>query len=326
MRLGDFYQTCIRIGWAADVHSRETVDDQLASSRREYEALPEHLKPYYDRERLTNPFGDTRIAVGSEDVELRTAMIGIIVDPPEILTAAYLRDRGQRIDALIAHHPVGVARGTNPWEEEPVVGLLTSYGVPRAAIEGAIQDEVARRRAEYDDFQITAVEEARRHGFALACVHNPADYCLRRYLEAKLDEARPQQVGDVVALLLTIPEFRPSMAIGAWPRVVAGDPDRPAGRVVAKVAGWIFPLVAYPLMAAAGVGTVVQFGRSHAHYQAAAQCGINVVCLPHYGADSLGVNLVLDDVERLHGPLDVIGCHGFTRVRREGADAFSVLG
>ena len=107
--------------------------------------------------------------------------------------------------------------------------------------------------------------------------------------------------------------------------MVAGAPDRPAGRVVARVAGWIFPPTAYPLMAAAGVSTVVTFGASYARYQAAAQCGINVVCLPHYGADSLGVNLVLDGVERLPGPLEVINCHGFTRVRREGADAFSVL-
>ena len=86
MRLGDFYQTCVRIGWAHDVHSRETVDEQLADARREYEALPERHRRFFDREhRLYRPGNQWESAIHDYYVEV-DAEIGRTIDAANAAT------------------------------------------------------------------------------------------------------------------------------------------------------------------------------------------------------------------------------------------------
>src|SRR5918998_157490 len=108
MNLRDLYETSVHLGMALDVRGEAALQAQMERARQEYESLPPWQQPYFDQERFRNPFGDVRIANGPDDVELHTILLGINIGVPELLLADRLRSKGQRIDAVIAHHTHGI--------------------------------------------------------------------------------------------------------------------------------------------------------------------------------------------------------------------------
>src|SRR5689334_12844294 len=108
MKLRDLYETSVRLGMALDMRGEAALRRQMARRREEYEAAPAWQRPFYDQERFVNPFGDVRIANGPDDVELDTILLGIDIHTAELVLADRLRSKGQRIDAVIAHHTHGI--------------------------------------------------------------------------------------------------------------------------------------------------------------------------------------------------------------------------
>ena len=107
------------------------------------------------------------------------------------------------------------------------------------------------------------------------------------------------------------------MAAGAGPKVMSGAADWAAGRILLKFGGgYILPPEAYTLLGRAGVNTVVQIGCTPPHARAAQEARVAIVRVPHAACDTIGLNLLLDAVERRHGPLHVIPCQAFERLRR----------
>jgi hypothetical protein len=66
--------------------------------------------------------------------------------------------------------------------------------------------------------------------------------------------------------------------------------------------------------AAAGVGTLVDMHMGEEHRKKAAELKLNVVIAGHMASDSLGMNLVVDQFERLG--VDILPVAGFIRVSR----------
>ena len=87
MTVRELYEAAIELGIALDPRSRETLDAELARRKQEFESLPEWKKPYFDHERLRNPYGDVRIVNGPEDAEVYTALAGINIGTDEFLIA-----------------------------------------------------------------------------------------------------------------------------------------------------------------------------------------------------------------------------------------------
>ncbi|MFH0806977.1 MAG: hypothetical protein V2A57_01005 [Elusimicrobiota bacterium] len=69
-------------------------------------------------------------------------------------------------------------------------------------------------------------------------------------------------------------------------------------------------------LATAGVGTIVGMHMSDEHYKNAEKFHINVVIAGHISSDTLGLNLLFDEVEKKFGKIEFFGCSGFTRIRR----------
>src|SRR5919202_1061842 len=143
MNLRELVDTSVRLGMALDLRDEDALRRQMDTRRREYAALPDWQKPYYDQERFTNPYGDVRIASSPrppEEVALQTILLGIDIHVPELLLADRLRSRGRRIDAVIAHHASGVGVSSSlSWDTMSVlVDMLVGEGVPRADAEGSI--------------------------------------------------------------------------------------------------------------------------------------------------------------------------------------------
>ncbi|OPZ71816.1 MAG: NIF3 (NGG1p interacting factor 3) [Firmicutes bacterium ADurb.Bin456] len=73
---------------------------------------------------------------------------------------------------------------------------------------------------------------------------------------------------------------------------------------------------AYAKLAIAGVGTLVVMHMSEKHRKEAEKHHINVVVAGHMASDSLGLNLVLDQLAQRG--VEVIPCAGLIRYERKG--------
>ena len=92
MKLSEIYRTCIDAGMEADPRPAEELRRVLAEAQKAYEKLDEDEKPFYDTERLTNPYADTRIACGDPDLEVRGLLTGVDMETAEVLLADRLRE------------------------------------------------------------------------------------------------------------------------------------------------------------------------------------------------------------------------------------------
>ena len=95
-----------------------------------------------------------------------------------------------------------------------------------------------------------------------------------------------------------------------------GDPDKDAGRIFVDMTGGTEgPKKAYARLSQAGVGTIVAMHLSEEHFKCVKDEHINIVIAGHIASDTLGLNLLLDGLEKA-GRLNVVPCSGFVRVKR----------
>ena len=319
--LRDLYETSIQIGRELDPRGQAAIDRQLQQRREEYDVLPAWEQALYDRERFRNPYGDVRIANGPDDTPIRTALVGINMHVKEMLLGVQLAARGRPFDAYISHHTnsVGISASLFADFMEVNVDYLIWEGVPEDEARASIFDYMAERLREHEDMHRIGPDTAKLLGYPLACIHTPVDYAHRQFINALFAREQPRTVGDIMELMLSIPEMQEAARIGAVPRIMTGDPAQPAGRIHAKFAGgYAYPPSAFPLLAQAGVTTVVQVSAGAATVTACREHGIAVVRLPHYATDNIGQNLLLDELMRRLEPFDVIPCNYFGRVDRAG--------
>jgi hypothetical protein len=319
VKLRELYETSVRLGMALDIRGAAALQRQMAQRRREYEALPAWQQAYYDQERFQNPFGDVRIANGPAETELETILLGINITVAELLLADRLRQKGTRIDAVIAHHTHGIGVAPSLAEDfMPVmIDMLASEGVPRDEAERVIAPYVEDKLRAIEDFHRIGPDTARLLGLPLACIHTPADYYIGEGVRPVVEAATHSTVGDVVRALLAMPEVQSAARIGAAPRIMSGEASWPAGRIFMKFGGgYILPPAAYPLLGQAGVHTVVQIGCGAEHARAAQAARVAIVRVPHAACDNIGINLLLDAIIAEHGPLRVIPCNSFERISR----------
>ena len=68
------------------------------------------------------------------------------------------------------------------------------------------------------------------------------------------------------------------------------------------------------LLATAGVGTIVGMAIYERNLEKAREAHVNVVIAGHMASDSIGINLILDELVRRG--IDVVPCSGLIRVAR----------
>lgn len=317
MKLGDIYTTAIAAGIEADARTRPEIDHVLASAKNEYDALAEDEKEFFDTERLTNPYDDTRICVGDPDLEVRGLITGIDMEVGEVVLADRLRERGAPIDLVFAHHPEGPGYANLHRVMYMQADLWAAQGVSIAAADALIAPRAAeiRRRIMPNNFWRT-IQAAEHLGFAMMSCHTPADNHVNAFVQQFLDERAPATLGKVVKVLREIPEYADAARKGYGPALILGDEDARPGRIVVDMTGGTEgPTDALDRLSQVGVGTLVGMHYSEEHRKRADELKLNLVIAGHISSDVLGMNLVLDRLEKL-GPLDIICTSGMVRVKR----------
>lgn len=315
MRLNDIYRLAIELGKANDVRG-ERIDILLQDKKKSFDKLNDSEKAYYDMEELFNPYSDCRILHGIPETEIQTVFCGIDMETPEIILADRLRERGEQIDLVLAHHPEGIAQAAMHEVLTLQSDLMEKFGVPINIAESILASrisEVKRGMAPLNHQR--AVDAARLLNIPFMCVHTPADNMAAFYLQQLLDRENIVDLSNLIDILHAIPEYEAARRLKAGPILLVGDMKRRPGRILVKFSGGTAgPEKAYEKMAQAGVGTYICMHITDKHRQAARENHINVIVAGHMASDSLGMNLFLDQLEQ-QGITTIPGS-GLIRVKR----------
>jgi len=313
MKVVDIHHLAIEMARGADFRSAETIDDLLKRRKEKFEKLTKKEQESFDKESLSNPYSDSRILNITEDKEIKKVLFGIDIGPAEVLLAKEIGD----IDLIISHHPLGKALATLHEVMELQCDVLALYGVPINIAEGLMIERISEvaRGINAINHQRT-VDTAKILNTNLMCLHTACDNLAAMFLKKMVEEKKPERIEDLINLLMEIPEYKESTRMGAGPKIFVGKKQNHCGKVaITEITGGTegSPRI-YEKMAQAGIGTIIGMHMGKEHWEEAKKALINVVIAGHMSSDSLGINLLLDQMEKRG--IKIIPCSGLIRISR----------
>lgn len=313
MKIKEIFDLAIQMGIGADLRGQEEIKKDLSFKQEKFNELREKDREVFDKETLTNPYSDSRILNIVEDKEIKKILVGIDIEPCELVMANQLGG----VDLVISHHPLGMALVNLYDVMEMQCDILHQYGVPINIAEKLTKikiSEVARglNKVNYS----RTVDAANVLKMNLMCIHTPCDNLAADFLKKKIDSAKPERISELIDLLMDLPEYKTAAKHGAGPKVFVGNSDNKCGKIVLTeiTGGTEGSSKIYEKMAQVGIGTVVGMHISEENKQEAENALINVIVAGHMSSDSLGVNLFLDRLEK--NGVEIIPCSGLTRFSR----------
>jgi len=317
LKIKEIYQLAVEKGIEQDPRARETVMKLLEKERKLYDELKEDEKKEFDQDKLFNPYGDTRLLYGDPEREVTRVLSGIDMETAEVLLADRLSTRGTKIDLIIAHHPEGKAMSALYQVMSLQEDVLAKFGVPINVAEGIMASRINEVKLGLMPLNHNrAVDAARLLDIPLMCIHTPADNHVNTLLQNMMDEKQPETLDDVIKILKEIPEYAEAVQYNAGPAIVLGDKKNRAGKIMVDMTGGTSGSEdAYAKLATAGVGTLIVMHIGEKHRKEAEKNHIKVIIAGHMASDSLGLNLVLDQLVRRG--VEVVPCAGLLRYERK---------
>ena len=317
MKLTDIYKSIIEQGIKHDPRGANGVKNYLSKVKKEYNKLSAKEKQDFDNEKLTNPYSDTRLLYGTGNKEVKNILVGIDMETPELLLAEALRRKGKKIDLVLSHHPQGFARSIFHEVMNVQLDILKSLGLPEKKVKKLLDErmsEVMRKGLAANAMR--PLDCARLLDIPFMCAHTVADNCVAGYLTKLFKNKKPSTVGDIIELLLKEPEYKYAVSTNAGPKLLLGKPSNRCGKIALEMTGGTEgSKKIFPDLVKAGVKTIVGMHMSEEHYKKAKKHSINVLIAGHISSDNLGINLLLDAVDKKK-KLNIIECSGFKRIRR----------
>ena len=317
MTIQDIQTLSVRMGIAADSRSSERIKHVLERKRKKFEKIADEEKHEFDQESLVNPYSDSKVLHVVQDKEVKKVLVGIDIEPAELLIAKHLGG----IDLVISHHPSGRALADLHEVMDLQVDILHEYGVPVNIAEGLLRDKVAEvARGINPRNNWRTVDAARLIGMNLMCMHTTADNNAAKFLKTKLEGQDLEYVEDVLNLLRGIEEYKEAGKIGSGPRLYTGKPENRAGKIAVGFTGGTegSPKL-YEKIAQAGIGTLIDMHASEEHKKEAEEANLNVVIAGHMSSDSIGMNIILDELEKQG--IEIVPCSGMIRISRVNKNA-----
>jgi len=313
MKIEEIYNLAINKGIEADFRGKEGVEKLLERRKEKYEKLSEKEKEEFDLESFENPYLDSRVLNITEDKEIKKILVGIDIEPAEILLAKEI----DNIDLIISHHPLGKALANLHEVMELQCDVLNQYGVPINIAEGLMKERIEEvaRGVNRLNHQRT-VDTAKILGFNLICLHTACDNLAAKFLKDKIEKEKLERLEDLMDFLKEIPEYKEALKSGAGPKIFVGAEENRCGKIsVAEITGGTEPSPKiYEKIAQAGIGTIVGMHMGEESRKEAETSNLNIVIAGHMSSDSLGVNLFLDELEKKG--IEIIPCSGLIRVSR----------
>jgi putative NIF3 family GTP cyclohydrolase 1 type 2 len=161
-----------------------------------------------------------------------------------------------------------------------------------------------------------AVDTARILGIPFICIHTPADNCVTYFLTKTFEKEKPYKLKDIMDILKGIPEYETQSRIQVAPKIVSGSEDNRCGKIFIDMTGGTSgSKEIFDKFANSGVSTLVGMHIGEDYLEKAKKANLNVLIAGHISSDSLGLNLLFDEIEK-EQRLEFIGASGFERNRR----------
>ena len=317
----NIFELAIRMWKKNDPRWKKELERYMSDCKAEYQALWKDEKKYYNPEFLEHPYHDSMIYHGSLDTKVQKIIVWIDVEWPEILLVhEYNKTTKKPIDLIVGHHPessalIGISKlqkdiapfvGANTWVP---LNLTEKIEAPRVW-------EVEKRFSPLNHHR--AIPFAKMLDIPYIWFHTPADNCVHTYLEKLIEKNSKELVylEDIIKLLLKEPEMHYSKKLGSWPAIWNGEKKSRAWKIVVTgiTGGTESSKDIYAEYAKAWVWTILEMHMSADHLAEAKKHNLNVIMTDHMASDSLGMNLILDEVEKLW--VEILDFSGFTRFSR----------
>jgi len=313
MKLNEIYKLGINFGIKNDLRGEAAVRKQLQRSKKEYESLSAKEKEFFDLDLLENPYPDTRLANGDPNLEIKKILTGIDIETGEVLLA----DRIGGIDLIIAHHPEGRSLAELDEQMHLQTEILAKIGVPINIAQGLMHSrigEVQRRLHPANHYR--TIDAAKLLNMPMIIAHTICDNAAATFVQKLIERGKPETVGEIMNLLMEVPEYHEARKNGAGPMMFSGSPKNYAGKIVVTefTGGTEGSKVVYERLAHAGIGTVLSMHASEEHRKEAEKNHINLVIAGHISSDSLGMNLFLDELEKRG--VEIVAAGGLIRISR----------
>ena len=291
MKLLNFYEEVIKLGIDRDIRGKN---------------------------KKINYFPDTALLYGDPETEVKKILVGIDIETPELLLADRLRSK-KGLDLVLTHHPEGKAYAALYQVMQLQVDMLVKFGFPEAAA----QDFLTERKREIErrilpQNHMRPVDTARILDMPFMCAHTPADNHVFCFIQDLLNKEKPKNLGEIIKILENVSEYKEACQYGAGPQIILGSPKRPVGKVFVEMTGGTEGHKdVYDKLSKCGVRTLVCMHLSEEHFKKVKDLNLNVVIAGHISSDTLGLNLLLDRLEKKAGErFETVDCSGFRRFRR----------
>lgn len=320
MKLQQFFKKAVDLGIQHDPRGKKAIDKLLNKEKERMKKLEGQDKIFYDAERMWNPFPDCRIINGSGEEEFNRIMVGIDIETPEMLLIDRLREKGEKIDGALIHHPEGRALADLEKIMPLQVDLLAGVGVPVNHAEGLLQDRMSKIwRSIHADNLFRTERAAELLDIPAVCCHTITDNMVWKFMTKHICEKEYDNLGEIVNAIMEIPEYVQYGKKGNPAIIVSGSKSSRPGKIYATefTGGTNGPEQFFEAKARAGVGTVLSMHVTEKALEEAKKHHIHVIQCSHMASDSLGVNLMLDEIKKSNPKLHVIPASGFVRIERK---------
>jgi putative NIF3 family GTP cyclohydrolase 1 type 2 len=312
MQVKEIFDLGIEMGIEVDLRGKARVKKILERKREEFKKLDEAKRDLFDQEALKHPYADSRIHLDFNK-GVKKVMAGIDIETQEVLLAQSLKD----VDLLIAHHPLGRSLAALSEVMDLQVDALNLFGVPVNIAERVLEPRIAEvTRGVSPINHYRGITAAKLLGFQLINLHTPCDNLVTHFLMKKFEKENPENLGDVLNILMGIEEYREAAKLGEGPALFSGSEKNRVGKISFSelTGGTEGSKEIYEKMAQAGIGTIISMHQSEDLRKEAEKAKINVVVAGHMASDSIGMNLYLDELEKKG--IEIIPFSGLIRVKR----------
>jgi hypothetical protein len=317
MTVKELFEKAVQTGIENDPRGREIVLRELEDRKKDFEKLEDKEKDFFDQGLLTNPYPDSNILYATGDEEVRGAIVGIDMEVGEVVLTHTLREKGEPIDLIIAHHPEGTSYAKLYEVMRMQADILGRFGVPINVAESLLEKrigDVERRLLPVNHSR--AVDAAKLMGIPMINLHTPSDNMVATYLQKLFEKKAPRKLDDVIDILLEEPEYRDAKKGGAGPKVLLGSGKRQAGKVFVDMTGGTEGSKdIFSSLALSGINTIVGMHFSDDHRKEAEKHHMNMVIAGHISSDNLGLNLLFDAIDA-EGKVKFFEASGFRRFSR----------
>jgi putative NIF3 family GTP cyclohydrolase 1 type 2 len=234
-------------------------------------------------------------AVHVKGRNIKKVLIAIDVGAAELMLARQLG-----CDAVIAHHPIGVASVNFYKVFDRHVDFMMEHGVPTQVARQAVQklkDRVETRN--HADIYNEVIGAAKVLGMPLVNIHQPCDEYMRQVILQAIESGKTKYVSDIIRSISRIPEFRHAET---RVQVKLGSEKNRAGRwalvVGAGTNGGYHIASAYFKH---GISTIIYLHVDYGDLTKMREDDFdgNLVVMGHLAGDSIGLNGLADRLEDL---------------------------